>query len=75
MSSTIHHTDEHYVEVNIRLEESTWAKIEPLAKASGLSVEQMTQAIITLQMAAGGWLHPEANTKVTPEAEDPCGLL
>lgn len=66
MSSTVHHTDEGYVEFQLRLEESTWAKIEPLAKASGLTVEQMTQAIITLQMASGGWLQKDAKPEPKP---------
>jgi len=55
MSSTVHHTDDGFVEFQLRLPDDVWAKIEPLANAAGLTIEQMTQAIFTLQMNAGGW--------------------
>ena len=59
MSSTIKHTEEGYIEMPIRLPKEMWDKIAPLAHAAGLTVEQMVQAIFTLQANAGGWFTKE----------------
>jgi hypothetical protein len=47
----------------IRLPKEMWDKIAPLAHAAGLTIEQMTQAIFTLQANAGGWLQKEKSEK------------
>ena len=66
MSSTVVHTDNGFVEFQLRLPLETWARIEPLAHAAGLTIEQMTQAIFTLQMNGGGWLKKEPAPEPTP---------
>jgi len=59
MSSTVTHTDDGFVEFQLRLPTEVWSKIEPLAHAAGLTIDQMTQAIFTLQMSNNGWLKKE----------------
>ena len=66
MSSTVVHTDDGFVEFQLRLPVDVWAKIEPLAQASGLTIEQMTQAIFTLQMNGNGWLKKEPKPEPKP---------
>ena len=57
--------DEGFVNIPLRLPDSIWIKIEPLAKAASLTIEQMTQAIIILQFNQTGWL------KKDPEPPEP----
>lgn len=61
--------DSGYIEIPVRLPNELWAKIDPLAKAAGLTIEQMTQAIFVLQMNAGGWLK-QAESKSEPEEKE-----
>lgn len=69
MSET-RHTDDGFVEFDLKLPKEVWAKIEPLAKASGLTIEQMVQSIFTLQMNAGGWF---LLAEEKPHQEEPKG--
>ena len=52
-------SEDGFVEFPLRLPEELWKRVEPLAIAASLSVEQMTQAIIVLQFNANGWFKPE----------------
>jgi hypothetical protein len=63
MSGTTAHTDKDYIEMPIRLPKEMWDNIAPLAHAAGLTVEQMSQAIFTLQANAGGWFAKEKEDK------------